>query len=117
MLALVVDDDSAIRAYVRSILHSENYATIEAEGGEQGFETVERLSGAVELIISDIQMPTGDGVAFAKRVRRTYPFVPIILMSGYGQPEDDFDFVEKPFSWATMVRVVRRATARRARVA
>jgi CheY-like chemotaxis protein len=114
MLSLVVDDEPAIRSYIQSILHSENFETLEAEGGEQALEIIRRLDGGVDLVVTDIQMPGGGGIQFARAVRAAYPFVPVILVSGYAEPDPDFDFVEKPFSWAMMVRVVRRVTARAA---
>jgi FixJ family two-component response regulator len=62
-------------------------------------------------------MPGMSGLSFAKAVRARFPFVPIILMSGYGEPESPFEFVEKPFSWTTMARTVRKMMAKRTRVA
>jgi len=112
MLSLVVDDDEAIRSYIQSILHSENFETLEAEDGGQALEIVRMLDGGVDLIVSDIQMPGGDGITFAKAVRASYPFVPVILVSGSAEADPDFEFVEKPFSWAIMARVIRRVVAR-----
>jgi CheY-like chemotaxis protein len=114
MLSLVVDDDDAIRSFIQSILHSENFETLEAEDGEQALEIVRMLDGGVDLIITDIQMPGGDGISFAKAVRASYPFVPVILVSAYSEPVADFEFVEKPFSWAMMLRVIRRVMPRAA---
>jgi DNA-binding NtrC family response regulator len=111
MLSLVVDDDEAVRSFIQSILHSENFETLEAEDGSRAFEMVRMLSGNVDLIVTDIQMPGCDGITFARAVRAAYPFVPIILVSGYGDPDGDFEFIEKPFSWAMLARVVRRVMA------
>ena len=108
MLALVVDDDEAIRTYIQSILHAENFETLEAEDGRQALEMVRLLDGGLDLIITDIQMPGVDGITFAKAVRAAYPFVPVILVSGSAEPHPDFEFVEKPFSWGIMARVIRR---------
>src|SRR4051812_13975810 len=114
MLSLVVDDDGAIRSYIQTILHSEQFDTLEAEDGEQALETVRMLDGGVDLIITDIRMPVRDGISFARAVRAAYPFVPVILVSGSGGPEADFEFVEKPFSWALLSRVIRRVVAKAA---
>jgi two-component system, cell cycle sensor histidine kinase and response regulator CckA len=114
MLSLVVDDDSAIRTYIRSILHAESFETLEAADGKNALKIVLMLDGGVDLIITDIHMPGGDGISLARAVRASYPSVAIILVSGYGEPDAIFDLVEKSFSWATMVRAVRRVMARAA---
>jgi CheY-like chemotaxis protein len=114
MLSLVVDDDSAIRTYIQSILHSENFETLEAQDGKHALEMVQMLDGSVDLIVTDIQMAGGDGISLARAVRSSYPSISIILVSGYCKPDLNFDLIEKPFSWATMVSVVRRVMARAA---
>ena len=114
MLALVVDDDSAVRTYITSILDSENFETLEAADGNRALELVRVLDGDVDLMVTDIQMPGGDGISLARAVRASYPSVSIILVSGCAEPDDRFEFVEKPFSWAAMVRVVRRVMAQAA---
>ena len=114
MLALVVDDDDAVRAFIQTILHSENFETLEAEDGRQALEIVQMLDGAVDLIVTDVHMPGGDGLEFAHAVRAAHRFVPIILVSGRERPDTDFEYIQKPFTWATMVRVVRRLLPRAA---
>jgi YesN/AraC family two-component response regulator len=117
MLSLVVDDDPTIRAYVQSILHSESFETLEAEDGARGLEVVRMLDGCVDLIITDIHMPGGDGVSMANAVRIAFPAVAILLMSGYPRPEADFPYIEKPFSWAAMKNMVHQVIKKPARVA
>ena len=114
MLSLVVDDDSALRTYIASILHSESFETMKAANGKHALEIVQMLDGGVDLIVTDIQMPGGDGISLARAVRGAYPSVAIILVSGRAEAYAGFDFVEKPFSWATMSRAVRRVMAKAA---
>jgi CheY-like chemotaxis protein len=113
MLTLVVDDDPGVRGYLGALLRSENLETLVAADGLQALEVLKRLDRNVDLIISDIDMPGLDGVRFANTVRASSPDVPIILMSGNGQAGVPFEFVEKPFSRATMVGTVRRLMAQR----
>jgi two-component system, cell cycle sensor histidine kinase and response regulator CckA len=105
---LIVDDEQALRAYVRSILQRENFETIEADGGNSALEVVKAIGISLDLIVSDIQMPNGDGLTFAKAVRKAYPSIPIVLISGYAKPDTEFAFIEKPFSWASLVSVARK---------
>jgi CheY-like chemotaxis protein len=110
MLCLIVDDDSSIRAFVRAIVRSEGYDILEAGGGRHGLELVESLGGSLDLIITDIQMPGGDGLTFARLVAAGFPDIHLILMSGYDDPGYGFDFVPKPFNWATMLTAIRRGS-------
>jgi DNA-binding NtrC family response regulator len=114
MLCLIVDDDPSIRNFVRAILRTEDFETIEADGGAAALEMVHKLGGSVDLIITDIQMPGGDGRMLASQVAAAFPAVRVIVMSGYGEDRADRDFVAKPFSWETMLGVVRRVLARAA---
>jgi two-component system cell cycle sensor histidine kinase/response regulator CckA len=109
MLCLIVDDDSSVRSFVRAIVRSEGYDIIEAGGGIHALDLVESLGGSLDLIITDIQMPGGDGLTLARQVAGHFPAVHLILMSGYPGLAGGFDFVEKPFNWATMLAAIRGA--------
>jgi two-component system response regulator PilR (NtrC family) len=117
MLSLVVDDDRAIRSYIRVLLQREGFETVEAAGGKAAMEIVKMLGGCVDLIVTDIQMPDGDGLSFANAVRKSFPSVPIILVSARARPDAVFEFVEKPFASATFVRVIRTLVPRPAKTA
>ena len=108
MLSLVVDDDVDIRAYIKEILQREGFETLEAEGGDAALEIVEMLNGCLDLIVTDIQMPEGDGLSFANAVREVFPSVPIIVVSARTQPDTVFEFIEKPFGFTTLMRAVRK---------
>jgi CheY-like chemotaxis protein len=94
MLALVVDDEPKIRAYIKAILRRECFETLEAEGGNPALEIVETARGRIDLVVTDLQMPNGDGLSFANAVRETFPSIPIILSSGRAKPDTVFEFVE-----------------------
>jgi DNA-binding NtrC family response regulator len=109
-ISLVVDDDSSIRAFVKAILQREEFETLEADGGNPALELMRTLGDSVDLIVTDIQMPKGDGLTFATATRKLSPSAVIILISGYFCPDDRFEFVQKPFTWEMMANVVRRLT-------
>jgi two-component system cell cycle sensor histidine kinase/response regulator CckA len=110
--SLVVDDEPAVRRYVSAILQSENFLTLEAEDGAQALQMVRELDGDVDLIVSDIQMPNVDGLSLAQAVKRSFPGIPVILVSGNAKPDASFEFVKKPFLPATLIGVVRKLFAR-----
>ncbi len=77
---LVIDDDHAIRRSVRRILERAGHTVFEAEDGEAGIGVLR--AEPVALLLTDIYMPREDGFATIRRVRREWPAVKIITMSG-----------------------------------
>jgi DNA-binding response OmpR family regulator len=108
MPCLVVDDDPDIRAFIRAALQWEAFETVEADGGERALAVVEALAGGLDLIITDLQMPGGDGLTFARSVQDRFPSVPIILISGLPNPDAGFEYIGKPFGWTALLSVVRK---------
>jgi len=113
-IALVVDDDHSIRVFMKMVLEREQFETLEAECGEGALEIVKGLGGSIDLIVTDIQMPNGDGLTLAFAVRKLFPSVPIVLVSGCVRPDTGFDFLEKPFTSAALATAVRRIIASKA---
>jgi CheY-like chemotaxis protein len=111
-ISLVVDDEPSVRKYISAILKRENFQTVEAGDGAHGLRIVQELGDEVALIVSDIHMPNGDGVAFAQAVKAEFPAVPIILVSGQAeQPHREFGFVRKPFQPSALLEAVRELMA------
>lgn len=77
---LVIDDDAAIRGSVRRVLERAGYTVREASDGEAGIRQLR--TDPVDLVLTDIYMPGEDGFATMRRVRREWPKIKIITMSG-----------------------------------
>ncbi len=77
---LLIDDDAAIRGVARRILERAGYEVLEAGEGEAGIRLMR--DAAVDLVLTDIYMPGQDGFATIRRLRREWPGVKIITMSG-----------------------------------
>ncbi|MCF6283008.1 MAG: response regulator [Candidatus Polarisedimenticolaceae bacterium] len=78
---LVVDDSSSIRTVVGTALKKEGYNVIEACDGK---DALSKLTGQkINLIISDVNMPNMDGIAFVKQVKTlpNYKFTPVIMLT------------------------------------
>lgn len=95
-----------------TILRGEDFQTLEAEGGTRALEIVEDLVGGVDLIVSDVQMPNGDGLSLANAVRNSFPAVSVLLLSGSGVLDGGFKVLTKPFSPAALTQAVRSVLAR-----
>ena len=101
---LIVDDEQAVRRYLRAILEQRGFHAVEADGGIQGLSLVEELGDGLDLIVSDVRMPHGDGLTFACAVRESFPTLPIVLVSGYTgserqpEPSTSIEFIQTPFT-------------------
>jgi CheY-like chemotaxis protein len=79
---LVVDDDDAVRAAIRFALEHHGYEILEARGGADAIGHA-RVR-APHLILCDIFMPGKDGFDTIRELRREFPQVPVVAMSGGG---------------------------------
>ena len=79
---LVVDNDEGMVAAITTRLEHEGYECVTAMTGSQGYIAVTQQH--FDLIVSDLNMPMGDGITFAKRVREE-SLVPIIFVTGFEQ--------------------------------
>lgn len=77
---LVIDDDAAIRGSVRRLLERAGHTVLDAADGAAGIRQLR--TAPVALMITDIYMPGEDGFATIRRVRREWPAIKIITMSG-----------------------------------
>ena len=114
-IALVVDDDRSVRVYVKAVLKSEGFRTLEAEDGELGLKLVRKIGSDIDLVISDIKMPKLDGIQLANLVRAEFPKIPIILISGYTdvalENQPWVEFIPKPFLLSALLNIVRKMVA------
>ncbi|MEW6600986.1 MAG: response regulator [Nitrospirota bacterium] len=78
---LFVDDEQNVLKSLRRLLHDEPWDLFFADSGNKGIEILEKEK--IDLIISDVRMPGMDGIEFLKRVKRYYPHVVRIFLSGH----------------------------------
>jgi len=113
---LVVDDEQEML---------KNYEKILGKAGHK-VQTVTRATEALKLlkgehrfslIICDLKMPEMNGITFLEKVKLQHPYIPIIMVTGYGTLESGieavkkgaFDFIEKPFSSRKLLKSVQDA--------
>jgi len=86
---LIVDDSKTVRNLVAFIMKKEGFKVTTAEDGLDGLEKLYSAS-AVDLIVSDVNMPRMDGLTFIKTVREqeAYRDIPIVVLSTEGQDKD-----------------------------
>ena len=83
---LIVDDSASLRTVVKMALQRAGYAVVEAADGLEGLAALE-AAGKVHLIVSDVNMPNMDGIAFVSRVKQhpRHKFVPVVMLTTEGQ--------------------------------
>lgn len=117
---LVIDDEELIRVQVSSALEQEGFVVHEAANGNEGLTQIE-LS-VPDLVITDILMPDKEGIETILDLRRRYPSIRIIAISGGGRMGNK-DFLRtakhlgadrtlaKPFALGELLKLVREVLA------
>jgi len=99
---LVVDDEENARLGLSKLLGQEGY---EVDSVGNGYEALDFLSRhKVNLVISDINMPEMNGLAFLREIHRQFPSIQVIMITAYGGVESyleamnlgAFEYIHKP---------------------
>lgn len=114
---LVVDDDSLLCDVIASQLEQKKFKVSKASGGAMALQIVK--SKNVDLVVSDIQMPNGDGVSLLEQLRIYNSNKPqVILISGYCDISEQvcldkgaFRLISKPFSRDKLMDAIMAALA------
>ena len=117
---LVIEDEPDIRRVLKVLLEAERYRVIEADTALRA--EIEARSHKPDLLMVDLGLPDGDGLAIIRRVRAWSP-VPIVVLSARTMEEQKIaaldagadDYVTKPFSAPELLARVRAALRRSAR--
>ncbi len=120
---LVVDDEPLVRRVLIGHLERDDYVCYEASSGNEALALLQQI--AVPLVISDLQMPDGDGRALLRAVRERHPETAVVILTGAGDVETAVaclqdgatDFITKPFVASEVeVRIERALESRRLRL-
>lgn len=84
---LVVDDETEIAAILSKRLEMKGFFPLTAFSGDEAYELLRETK--VDLIISDIRMPNGDGVSLLKRLREEGDRTPLIFITGFADIEKE----------------------------
>jgi DNA-binding NtrC family response regulator len=80
---LIIDDEKPIRFALAAMLAGEGHEVLQAENGSRGIAVLEGCP--VDVVISDILMPEKEGLETIIELRRRWPDLPVIAISGGGR--------------------------------
>lgn len=109
---LIVEDEDKLRRVLSLHLQGEGYEVDEARTAEEAMPLADRAA----LVLTDLRLPTLDGLTLMERLRLTTPATPVVVMTAYGSVEvaveamkrGAADFLPKPFSLDHLMTVVRK---------
>ncbi|MEO7911802.1 MAG: PAS domain S-box protein [Roseiflexaceae bacterium] len=113
---LLVEDEPLVRELASKMLHEHGYTVLVAANGVEAWRILQSAHGAtIDLLITDVVMPHMGGEVLAEQVRRTYPRIKVLFVSGYatdaivyqGRLHPETHFLSKPFTRVAFTRKVR----------
>jgi len=108
---LVVEDEPAVRQALQRLLTAEGYGVMTAANGAEGLDLFARSKDQIDLLITDIVMPSMTGRALAEKCRSLRENLKVIYVSGYTRDSllnqqtfgDGEQLIEKPFTRETVL--------------
>jgi DNA-binding response OmpR family regulator len=102
---LIVEDEAHLAEGLRFNLEAEGYSIQVAGDGEAALEQLERGEDRFDAVVLDVMLPGMDGFAVASALRKAKNYVPILILTARGRPEDVLegfaagadDYLPKPF--------------------
>lgn len=110
---LVVDDDELTRLFMRGFAQKLGLRTIEAA---DGFEALEKVNASVKVALIDLQMPRMGGMELIPEIRKRFPSLSFIVVSGAGDLSDAVavmklgacDYLQKPVDFTSLAESLSR---------
>lgn len=114
---LVVDDEKYIRDGLCQALELDGYQGLSAPDGLSAWNIINKQS--VDMVITDLRMPSMGGEDLLKKIYTTYPTIPVVVLTGHGTIEDAVkamqngavDFLTKPVDLGHLSVLIKRSLA------
>jgi two-component system OmpR family response regulator len=118
---LLVDDEVEFLEPMKARIERRGIACSTAASGAEALAILD--ASPVDCAVVDVKMPEMDGLELLRRLRRLYPAVPVILLTGHASAElgvkgmelGAFEYLLKPIELDELLDTVRRAVAAKAR--
>ncbi len=117
---MLVEDDNSVRSFAARALTMRGYTVLEAEGGEAALEILGHYDGAIDILVTDVEMPGMSGPELVREVEKRRPGLKVIFMSGYaedafrrtGEDASEIEFLPKPFNLKELAAKVKDVMAK-----
>lgn len=114
---LIVEDEEAIRGFIKVNLKRNNFEVLEAGSGE---EALSLIGENVDIVLLDVMLPGMNGYEVCEKVRKSHPNMGIIILTAKGQEENRIegldagadDYIVKPFSPKELLARINALTRR-----
>jgi len=111
---LVVDDEDALRAVLSGELSSTGYDVATASDGDEAITVIQNKK--FDLVLLDIKMPKVDGFEVLKFIKKNFPTVKVIMLTGFADLKNAIeskkngaeDFVSKPYDLVDLLTTIER---------
>jgi signal transduction histidine kinase/FixJ family two-component response regulator len=112
---LLVEDEEMVRKLATDILRWKGYQVLVGKNGEDALRICEEHNGEIDLMLTDVVMPSMNGRKLAESVRPLRQNMKVVYMSGYtddaivhhGVLEPGTNFIQKPFTAETLTSTIR----------
>jgi len=112
---LIIDDEERLRKLLARILQLEDFDVLEAPTAKDGLRRLEHE--VVDVVISDVKLPDGNGIDLTKTIKAAYPAIEIIVLTAYGTINDGvsaikngaFDYITKGDDNEKIIPLVNKA--------
>jgi hypothetical protein len=116
---LLAEDEAGVRKYTREILERYGYIILESSNGMEALSVALNYPGPINMLLTDIIMPTMGGVELAEKFSAEFPSIPVLFMSGYtDQIMRHWNaltaYIQKPFTLSDLLTQVRELLDRTA---
>lgn len=119
---MLVDDEERFLLTTSKLLSKKGYEVLTATSGNEALKLLERH--AVHVVILDVKMPGLDGVATLKEIKKLFPLVEVIMLTGHasvdsavdGLKSGAFDYVTKPCDIGELLEKAEEAYEKRQRL-
>jgi CheY-like chemotaxis protein len=112
---LMVDDEDLLLTMGQTILSAYGYNVLTANNGQKAIDIISKGEPQIDLLITDLVMPTMSGRELVEQVRRLAPFIRVICSSGYVRPsnedQENTSYLQKPFTSQDLLLKVKHAFA------
>ena len=114
---LIVDDEKNYPPILAAVMEEEGFEPLMANSGEEALAILKHSD--VDLVLTDMKMPSMDGIELLENVKKKDPELPVIMMTAHGTVEKAveamqkgaYSYIMKPFDNDSLILYVNKAIA------